>query len=422
MISYLLLPLSRHLGLFIALLLGGHLAYHGIGIDLTNPPSLLVSVAVGIAVIGLLLLSLSMSAMQRSEEEMTPGILLASFEDPTVAFSLVPGILFMGYSLSLWLCWDQFPSYPTALALWVILLGASIDAYHRLLRRVCTLMSPTQLLPILSNQLLGAFRAGRVDLAFRKAGEIGEICHRAIWRENIPSSSRLIRHTTELVSDSLDLARQPGYRPLAQNLEHLLATFCESFELTCLSSIKKQLVIPCENALHSLRIVFIKATLSQSYFANIPLGCLHRCTDHVRRSGIDSILVSICCTQLADEISLLTEELGEELSPRQIHCIADVVRFLDYFADDLPTGPQESLSKTILLNGFGRIARTLMKEPLSHQASSIEVLQLIHSSLLRHLKAKYAQKDILFYQRLLELSDSIYSLLPEEDAELNEST
>ena len=98
------------------------------------------------------------------------------------------------------------------------------------------------------------------------------------------------------------------------------------------------------------------------------------------------------------------------------------MRFLDYFADDLPTGPQESLSKTILLNGFGRIARTLMKEPLSHQASSIEVLQLIHSSLLRHLKAKYAQKDILFYQRLLELSDSIYSLLPEEDAELNEST
>ena len=85
----------------------------------------------------------------------------------------------------------------------------------------------------------------------------------------------------------------------------------------------------------------------------------------------------------------------------------EIVRFMEYFSNTQPTRDEEVVSKSILLKGLGPMTAKMTKEPLKNHRATQEILKELKIVVEQHLRAKYSQQDLPYYNTLIRMQEEI---------------
>jgi len=196
-----------------------------------------------------------------------------------------------------------------------------------------------------------------------------------------------------------------------QELSKILAKICENFENNLIVALNNDLSSAIEISIGAIRTIAETTFKIFPEYASIPLGCLHRCLDRVRRSNVDQFIIPSTCAILAENSAQILDHIDTS-SEENSNLYLELTLFLEYFAPRIPDSSNEATTKSIIQKSLFILIDKLCEHPFIERKNLNNILRLMSTIIEQHLRSIYSQKDPKFYQSLHEKLDKIEQALP----------
>ncbi len=223
----------------------------------------------------------------------------------------------------------------------------------------------------------------------------------------------MIKNIGSLTNDLLELAINKPSSQLRVHAEAILHTFCENMEAVVLIAIDKRQSLLIETSLNTIRLTTLETALDIPEAASVPIGCLHKCTEMVAKSGYDIMMASLSCTLLSQDAVKIADHMDPH-NPNVSDFYKDLVRFLEYFASATPLPVEEHMTKSIISDGFGTMIMKFRQPPFCDNLLFLPILRNIREILVLHRDAKYALKDTDYRDKVLAFLDDLEDIVEGE--------
>lgn len=279
---------------------------------------IIAAVATLFLIIPMLVFGLSWSPLQKAEQKLTPKVSNLFMKDWIIRGSLFFLLLFplISFAMSIDLLLLNSGNPKIFIALWIILLGISLDVLFLLIRRISGYLDPFYIANLFSKEAHRSIQNDHEIELCEWIDALSEISIKAIERNSLSLCNNVDGELQRITSSFLESARSLTHqepdketeaRGIVDKVSYTLFFSLQRLEMINDKAIERKIEPVCSNLVATVGKIVISAAKYDISMASYPLHFLGRFALNAQKNGITEVGPKAICILFEVAKAILTE-------------------------------------------------------------------------------------------------------------------